>query len=537
MFHLICITQLASIMGFLEYILSPNLHYMYKATGFVTYSPNFIESIPNFVLRAGYLAMNMAYYFSPIILYNIYRQSTNLFSLSTLQSSAKLVTLSVFVLSPLYLTRALGRYMNPDYQEFLRILDKDRGEAHTRNYKSLRRFDFDIHSIPPAFYQSRSNIIPKSPIHPPTQKYPVIRYALLYGVILDVWHYLLAHSLARAAVYPGSLSIVNSIVSIDCAQGRYKLIAGHGGLRAKVKCNSGHSVDTIHVKLNGTIYADILVICCEGNAGYMESASTHHFIGRGYSVLGWNHPGFQHSSGMPYPHLDQEAVTAVVQYAVEELKYPLESIMLYGWSIGGYSASYAAASFPKIKGLILDASFDDIVPLADAKMPALLSFSVVEVLNNHFNLKPSVFLCQYPGPVTLIRRTKDDIITTDINNRAGTNRGNDLLMDLLKARYPNLFGIKECCDDVLRWLHVSDGERVNLESRVNRGRMVGIINEFSATEPLIPPCSIGDSLSRQDQRSLAVFLAMQHMKHFTSTHNTPVLLNLLDPPKQVPYNA
>ena len=524
-------------MGFIDFLLGPNLHYMYKATGYATYSPNFIESIPNFILKAGFFAFNMAYYFSPIILYNIYRQSTDLFSLSTLQSSAKLITLSVFVLSPLYLTRALGRSLNLDYREFSRILEKDSAEAHTRNYQSLKKFDFDIHSIPHAFHQSRSFIIPKNPIPPPTQKYPIIRYALMYGIILDVWHYLLAHSLARAAMYPGSLSIVNSIVSIDCAQGRHKLIAQHGGLRGKIKCNSGHSVDTIYVQLRNSIYADTLVICCEGNAAYMESASTHHFIGRGYSVLGWNHPGFQHSSGMPYPHLDQEAVTAVVQYAVEELKYPLESIMLYGWSIGGYSASYAAASFPKIKALILDASFDDIVPLADSKMPDILKFSVVEVLNNHFNLKPHVYLSQYPGPVTLIRRTKDDIITTDLNNRAGTNRGNDLLMSLLKNRYPNLFSVKECCDDVLRWLHVSDGERVNLETRVNRGRMVDIINEFSKTDPLAPPCTIGEDLSQQEQRSLAVFLAMQYMKHFPSTHNTPVLLNLLDPPRQVPYNG
>ena len=523
--------------NFLDCITGPNLHYIYKTNGYATYSPNFIESIPNFILKAGYFAFNMAYYFSPVILYNIYRQSTDLFSLSTLQSSAKLMTLTVFILSPLYLTRALGRSINPDYQDFLRILKRDRTEAHTRNWQTLKRFDFDINSVPHAFDQTRSYIIPKNPTHPPTQKYPIIRYALLYGILLDVWHYLLAHSLARAAVYPGSLSIVNSIVSIDCAQGRHKLIAQHGGLRGKIKCNSGHSVDTIHVKSNGTLYADTLVICCEGNAGYMESASTHHFIGRGYSVLGWNHPGFQHSSGMPYPHLDQEAVTAVVQYAVEELKYPLESVMLYGWSIGGYSASYAAASFPKIKAMILDASFDDIVPLADSKMPPILQFSVLEVLNNHFNLKPHVYLSQYPGPVTLIRRTKDDIISTDLNNRAGTNRGNDLLMTLLKSRYPDLFGIKECCDQVLRWLHVSDGERVNLEFRVNRGRMVDIINEFSETDPLLPPCSIGRTLSPQEQRSLAVFLAMQYMRHFPSTHNTPVLLNLLDPPKHVPYNA
>ncbi|KAI6651641.1 E3 ubiquitin-protein ligase HUWE1-like [Oopsacas minuta] len=521
-------------MGFLECIFSPNLYFIYKSSGFVTYSPNFMESIPNVILKAGYFVINIAWYLSPIILYNYYKHSENFFTLSTLQTSAKLFTLSAVLLSPLYLTRGLGRYMSPEYQEFLRTLERDSEEPHTSNYQSLKKYDFDIHKIPPAFYQSKSRVIPITPLPPLAQKYStIIRYSFLYGFILDLWHYLIAHSVGRAAIYPGSLSIVNSIVGIDCAIGRHKLLVQHHGLRAKLKCNSGHTVDTIYVKLNESMYSDTLVICCEGNAAFMESASTHHFIGRGYSILGWNHPGFQHSTGMPYPAMDQEAVVSVIQYAIEELHYPIESIMLYGWSIGGYSAAYAAACFPKLKGIILDASFDDIVPLAECKMPDLLKFSTVEVLNNYFNLKPHVYLSQYPGPVTLIRRTKDDIITTDVNNRAVTNRGNDLLMCLLKTRYPFLFNQKECYDEVLRWLHVSDGERINLESRVNRSRMVSLINEFSETDSLAVPCNIGGALSPQDQRTLAMFLAMQYMKHFTSTHNTPVLINLLDPPKPI----
>lgn len=523
-------------MGFLDYILSPNLHFIYKAGALVSYSPNFVESIPNFILRAGYFIIQMGWCISPIIIYSCYRNSQSLLTLSTLQSSAKILALSAVVLSPLYLARAVGRSMNPEYREFVRTLKNDSKETHTRDYQSLRRYDFDIHSIPPAFHQSKSKVIPHTPTPPPSQSYSMARYALLYGLLLDLWHYVLAYTLGRPAIYPGSLAIVNSIVSVDCTQGRHKLISQHNGVRAKLLCNTGHFIDTIHVKLTGSIYSDTLVICCEGNAGYMESASVHHFIGRGYSVLGWNHPGFQHSTGLPFPALDQEAVVAVVQYAVEELNYALGSIILYGWSIGGYSASYAAASFPKIKGLILDASFDDIIPLAACRMPELVKFSSVEVLNNYFNLKPYVYLDQYRGPVTLIRRTKDDVITTDLNNRAGTNRGNDLLMSMLRTRYPFLFGIKECYDDVIRWLHVSDGERVNLESRVNRARMVALINEYSETESLAVPCLIGVALSPQDQKSLAMFLAMQYMKHFQSTHNTPVLLNLLDPPKAVPYN-
>lgn len=38
------------------------------------------------------------------------------------------------------------------------------------------------------------------------------------------------------------------------------------------------------------------VICCEGNAGFYEYGITGTPIEAGYSVLGWNHPGFAHST-------------------------------------------------------------------------------------------------------------------------------------------------------------------------------------------------------------------------------------------------
>ncbi|KAJ7381703.1 Protein abhd16a, partial [Desmophyllum pertusum] len=43
----------------------------------------------------------------------------------------------------------------------------------------------------------------------------------------------------------------------------------------------------------------------------------------------------------------------------------------------------------------------------------------------------------YPGPVLLIRRMRDEIITT-VEGDVSSNRGNDLLVKFLKFRYPNL---------------------------------------------------------------------------------------------------
>lgn len=35
-----------------------------------------------------------------------------------------------------------------------------------------------------------------------------------------------------------------------------------------------------------------LVVCCEGNAGFYEVGMISTPMDAGYSVLGWNHPGF-----------------------------------------------------------------------------------------------------------------------------------------------------------------------------------------------------------------------------------------------------
>lgn len=41
-----------------------------------------------------------------------------------------------------------------------------------------------------------------------------------------------------------------------------------------------------------------------------------------------------------------------MQYAINELEYDPENIVLFGWSIGGYTAAWAAINYPDVKGLV-----------------------------------------------------------------------------------------------------------------------------------------------------------------------------------------
>ena len=56
--------------------------------------------------------------------------------------------------------------------------------------------------------------------------------------------------------------------------------------------------------------------------------------------------------GQPYPMQEQAAIECVMNFAIEKLGFPVERVMLYGWSIGGYTATYAASNYSGINSLV-----------------------------------------------------------------------------------------------------------------------------------------------------------------------------------------
>jgi len=124
-------------------------------------------------------------------------------------------------------------------------------------------------------------------------------------------------------------------------------------------------------------HGDTLVICCEGNTGFYEVGIMYTPISAGYSVLGWNHPGFGGSTvsvcgqnlfhldfivclytciivfqGSPYPDQELNAMDVVMQFAIHSLNFMPENILLFGWSIGGYPSSWAAMNYPDVGGVV-----------------------------------------------------------------------------------------------------------------------------------------------------------------------------------------
>ena len=60
--------------------------------------------------------------------------------------------------------------------------------------------------------------------------------------------------------------------------------------------------------------------------------------------------------GAPLPSQEQNAVNAVMQYAIHRLGFHPDSIILFAWSIGGYAASWAAMSYPDVKHVVSSSS-------------------------------------------------------------------------------------------------------------------------------------------------------------------------------------
>ncbi|GFR91768.1 abhydrolase domain-containing protein 16A [Elysia marginata] len=91
---------------------------------------------------------------------------------------------------------------------------------------------------------------------------------------------------------------------------------------------------------------------------------------------------------------------------------------------------------------VLDATFDDLVPLAVSKMPSSWGGLVAQSVRSYLDLNIAEKLIEYQGPILLIRRTRDEMISTDMpadsHPNLASNRGNNLLLKVLQFRYPTI---------------------------------------------------------------------------------------------------
>ncbi|XP_053381480.1 phosphatidylserine lipase ABHD16A-like [Mercenaria mercenaria] len=487
------------------------------------YEPSLLESGADRVIGTIRFCWSLSYWTSPLLIGILYRRGH--FTAEGVVNLGKFVMYIGTLYYTAVLVRGFGRYMNPDYMTFTAVLMNAQRVFNEQNRKLLAGYDYAYWASPVAWRWKDVNVgeVKKTKIQASSNRDPP---RSVFSIPTDILSYMCANTFGRRMVYPGATALINTLVEGPLCQGRAKLVEEKQGERAKLLTEDNNEIDTMFVdrRNSNSRFGKTLVVTCEGNAGFYEIGAMATPLDLDYSVIGWNHPGFAGSSGVPFPSQEQCAIDAVMQYSIHKLGFTPDNIILYAWSIGGYTATWAAMNYPDVKFVILDATFDEMMPLALAKMPEFAKSLVEKTVNRYLNLDIAAQLVTYPGPVLLIRRSRDEMLTTIDPTAIHTNRGNFLLLKLLQARYPNI--VDNTTKPVLEdWLSKEKGGQEVLMAALEVDRewcTVAMTSFMEEAESTTFPLDIGADYTEQQKAHMALFLASNYMEDFNSTHCTPL---------------
>ncbi|KAF5269500.1 hypothetical protein FQA39_LY08689 [Lamprigera yunnana] len=470
-------------------------------------------------------------YTSPLLIAILYRKGY--FTPDGLVMLSKFATSLGFILVISYCVRSFGRATNPTYHKFIHTLQDAQTNMSSSIKKELSRYEFEFFAWPVEYTWHDIDVDTSKHIEISKPIFNRNSFQSFMSIPCQIIGYIAVHTFGIRLIYPGSLSILQLVLDSTLLQGRSKLIQFNGGIRYKLGTRENNDVDCIFIDKRGaTPNGNTLVICCEGNAGFYEIGIMGTVVEGGYSVLGWNHPGFGGSTGTPFPEQEQNAMDIVMQFAIHKVGFKIENILLFGWSIGGYTATWAAMNYPDIKGIVLDATFDDILPLAINQMPVWLESVVKLAIREHVNLHIYEQLAKYPGPILLIRRTDDEVISLKEADLS-SNRGNHLLVKLMRFRYPKIFEdrqvtlIKEYLSTTLV-AQDQIAQRIGINSDLCQSLLESYVLENSKCYPM----KIGADMNTLQKNEMAIFLVRKYMKDYKSTHCTPLPVELF----QVPWD-
>ncbi|VDK46130.1 unnamed protein product [Anisakis simplex] len=502
-----------------KFLHGPRIYFIYSSPQSI-YPSNSFESMGDSMLSFMKGTLNVCIALSPILFMVAYNRS--------LLNAANILNLTKFLFvyySVAIGTRTLGRVTNEDYCKFADLLLLADENEDMKNNSHLRMqladYDYQIFAAPIDFKARRRDSLSMNTY---IDEIPSDMNMLL-SPFRDALAYVLVNTFGRRMVYPGSVTLFNMLVSNFVIEARRKLIVEKGGKRAIIETQDANRIDTMFVDNRGkSDNGNILVVTCEGNAGFYETGIMVTPLSLGYSVLGWNHPGFAESSGQPSPSEIKNAVDSVMQYAIEKLGFREEDITIYSWSIGGFPGTWAAANYQNIKGLILDATFDDLLPLAEARMPKSCASIVKYAVRTYINLPVAKQLSLYNGPVLLIRRSQDEMIITSEGGtdeeRKASNRANYLLKSLIRSRHPGLIddGFEIYVD---QWLSAEVIERLTITTdNVNVKPSVSLNHNYS-------------ELSEYERIQLIFKICSKYFVDYDSTHNVPLEPLLFNIPTSV----
>nr|KAF6276497.1 abhydrolase domain containing 16A, phospholipase [Myotis myotis] len=277
------------------------------------YQPRALEKHADSILALASVFWSISYYSSPFAFFYLYRKGY--LSLSKVVPFSHYAGTLLLLLAGVACLRGVGRWTNPQYRQFITILEATHRNQSAENKRQLASYNFDFRSWPVDFHWEEPSSRKESRGGPSRRGVALLRPEPLHRGTADtllnrakklpcqITSYLVAHTLGRRMLYPGSVYLLQKALMPVLLQGQARLVEECDGRRAKLLACDGNEIDTMFVDRRGTAepQGQKLVICCEGNAGFYEVGCVSTPLEAGYSVLGWNHPGFAGSTGVPFP--------------------------------------------------------------------------------------------------------------------------------------------------------------------------------------------------------------------------------------------
>ncbi len=164
------------------------------------------------------------------------------------------------------------------------------------------------------------------------------------------------------------------------------------------------------VKIHGWYFlsneSERVVVLSHGNAGNISGRIeiAEMFMDLGVSVLLYDYRGYGKSEGSPSEKGFYRDISAVVEYLIDEKQTKPEDIILYGRSMGGAVAAFAAKKFP-VGGLVLDSAFMDVPSMAKHYYP------IVPAMMVRYKFSAIDYIREIDGiPVMILHSREDEIV-------------------------------------------------------------------------------------------------------------------------------
>lgn len=173
-----------------------------------------------------------------------------------------------------------------------------------------------------------------------------------------------------------------------------------------VETIDGITLNSLFVESKQNSENTTVVVMFHGNAGHAlhRLDKVIPFIKVGYRTLIVGYRGYGGNAGRPSENAFYSDADSVMQALIEKGHAP-EDIILYGESLGTGVASYIAAKYPVVKGMILETPYTSLANVASGHYPV---FPVKILMRDRFDTMGR--LSQIKAPILFMHGTDDQVV-------------------------------------------------------------------------------------------------------------------------------